>query len=286
MRSVDVNRYFKTSSKIEGWFSRDAARLFGWVDEIQKTNNVVGDLFEIGCHHGRSAQLMGAMARPKSETLRVCDLFGLQSDNVSRSGRGDRDIFENNMQLVRDLGVSYRIFQKNSLALKQTEVGNGYRFFHIDGGHNPEEALADLKLAANSLCEQGVIALDDPFRAEWPGVTEGLIRFLDQFSEFEAIVVGCNKVLVTRKSASALFLNEFENQSAQDASGFGYPWKIKSMPFHQSNLRTLYVPDYRQEKTLGNLLRSIYYSTSFSKKSRSRQIAAIETDVRGKGSIA
>ena len=287
MRSVEVKRCLKSSVKIEGWFSNDAARLFGWVDEIQKNNNVAGDLFEIGCHHGKSAQLMGAMARPQSETLAVCDLFGMQSDNVSNSGHGDRDIFESNMQLVRDLGVSYRIFQKNSLALKQSEIGSGYRFFHVDGGHNPDEALADLKLAASCLCEHGVIALDDPFRAEWPGVTEGLIRFLDEYSDFESILVGCNKILVTRKSASALFLNQFEKQSAQDAFGFGYPWKIKSMPFHDSNLRSLYIPDYRQHKTLGNLARKIYYSTSFSKKSRSRQISVMETDVdAGKGSIA
>jgi len=287
MQSVDVSRYLKSSSKIEGWFSSDAARLFGWIDEIQKAEGVIGNLFEIGCHHGKSTQLLGAMARAESESLSVCDLFGLQTDNVSRSGHGDKEIFERNMQPVRELGVKYTIFQKNSLTLTGSEIGDSYRFFHVDGGHNPDEALADLKLAANSLCEKGVIALDDPFRTEWPGVTEGLIRFLDEYSDFEAIMVGCNKILLTRSSASAVYLNELEKQTAQDAFGFGYPWKIKSMPFHQANLRVLYIPDYRQTKTLGNLVRRLYYATPLSKGARSRgRFSTVETDLRGKSSIA
>jgi len=247
---------------------------------------VTGNLFEIGCHHGKSAQLLGAMARPASESLSVCDLFGMQSDNVSRSGHGDRDIFETNMQPVRDLGVSYNIFQKNSLALEQAEIGDNYRFFHVDGGHNPDEALADLKLAAACLCEKGVIALDDPFRIEWPGVTEALIRFLDEHQDFEALIVGCNKILLTRRSASAIYLNEFGRQGVQDAVGFGYPWKIKSMPFHESSLRILYVPDYRLKKSLGNLVRKIYYATPLSKRARAGNYAVVRPDVSGKSSIA
>ncbi len=286
MRSVDVSRYIKTASKIDGWFSGDAARLFGWIDEIQKANGVVGNLFEIGCHHGKSAQLLGAMARPESESLSVCDLFGLQTDNVSRSGHGDRDVFENNMQVVRDLGVKYQIFQKNSLELNPSEIGDGYRFFHVDGGHNPDEALADLKLAASCLCEKGVIALDDPFRIEWPGVTEALIRFLDEYTDFEALIVGCNKVLLTRRAASAIYLSEFGKHESMDAVGFGYPWKIKSMPFHHSSLRILYVPDYRQKKSIGNLVRKIYYATPLSKRARSGNYAVMQPEPTGKSSIA
>lgn len=286
MRSIDVKRYTKASDSIEGWFSNDAARLFGWIDEIQKAKDITGDLFEIGCHHGKSAQLLGAMACPDTESLSVCDLFGLQTDNVSRSGHGDREIFESNMKPVRDLGITYNIFQKNSLELKPAEIGDGYRFFHIDGGHNPDEALADLELASQCICDSGVIVLDDPFRSEWPGVTEALIRFLDADPDFQAIMVGCNKIILSRKDASSIYLDEFESRIAQDTSGFGYPWKIKSLPFQQSNLRILYVPDYRQRKSLGNLVRRIYYWTSLSKVKRGSKYPVVHSEVSSKGSVA
>jgi len=203
MRSSEVKHHTKTLKSIDGWFSNDAALLFGWIDDIQKRNLVTGDLFEIGCHHGKSAQLLGHMALPATEQLAVCDLFGLQSDNVSKSGCGDLEVFLGNMRPVKELGISCKVFQKNSAELKPQEIGTNYRFFHIDGGHNPDEALADLRLAAACLGEKGVIALDDPFRTEWPGVTEALIRFLDEYDEFEAMLVGCNKILLTRKTASA-----------------------------------------------------------------------------------
>lgn len=286
MLPVNVKRYTKASNHIEGWFSNDAARLFGWIDEIQKANDIHGDLFEIGCHHGKSAQLLGTMANPNMESLSVCDLFGQQSDNVSRSGAGDRSIFETNMKPVSDIGTAYRIFQKNSVELTPEEIGTGYRFFHIDGGHNPDEALADLQLAAQCLSDKGVIVLDDPFRVEWPGVTEGLLRFLDEQDDFESIVVGCNKIIVTRKSASQTYLREFESDIAKDATGFGYPWKIKSLPFHSANLRILYVPDYRQKKTLGNLIRKIYYATPLSKRTYDNTYSVVNTEVSSKGSIA
>jgi hypothetical protein len=287
MRPVDINRYNRAAGDIDGWFSEDAARLFGWVDEIQKAHKISGNLFEIGCHHGKSAQLLGMMAQPQVESVLVCDLFGNQADNVSGSGNGDREIFEHNMKPLDNRSVSYRVFQKNSLHLTPADIGTNYRFFHIDGGHNPDEALADLQLAAACLSDKGIIALDDPFRSEWPGVTEALIRFIDANPDFEALIVGCNKILLTRKSASALYLKEFESHSAQNAIGFGYPWKIKSLPFLGANLRILFVPDYREHLTPGNLLRRIYHSPWLSKFRTSKgSYTPVTTKVNSGGGVA
>jgi len=152
----------KQSKAIPGWFSTDASMLFAWIDEIQKRNNIEGDCFEIGCHHGKSAVLLASMVKPGKEKLAVCDLFGMQSDNVSRSGNGDLDAFNRNMQPIRDSGVGINIFQKNSATLTASEIGQTYRIFHVDGGHNPDEALIDLRLAAECTIESGAIILDDP----------------------------------------------------------------------------------------------------------------------------
>src|SRR5687768_6666561 len=86
------------SRRIQGWFTVAAAMWFAWIDDIQKSHGIEGDIFEIGVHHGRSAILLAAMARPRRERLGVCDVFADQTSNVSGSGHGHREIFERNLR--------------------------------------------------------------------------------------------------------------------------------------------------------------------------------------------
>lgn len=283
MRPAHVKTLVKQTKKVEGWFSKEAAMLFAWVDEIQKQNGIVGDSFEIGCHHGKSAMLLGSLIRPGQEKLSVCDLFELQTDNVSGSGQGDLDTFNRNMASVRDSGVHINVFQRNSADLTAAEIGRTYRFFHVDGGHNPAEALGDLRLAAECTVDSGVIALDDPFRCEWPGVTEALVRFLDEYDDFNAIMVGSNKLLLARKSWSNMYLDEMEKLSARQNYGYGYPWRVKKLPFHNFDLRIFYVPDYLQKKSVGNLARYIYDKTGRIGQSMRKPVNPTIEAARGRG---
>jgi hypothetical protein len=94
MKPNQAEKLFRKTKKIHGWFSFEAAMLFAWIDDIQKSSGLVGDIFEIGVHHGKSAVFLGAMLDPILENLSVCDLFGAQTKNVSRSGFGNRQILE------------------------------------------------------------------------------------------------------------------------------------------------------------------------------------------------
>lgn len=263
----------KLSKDIPGWFSQEASMLFAWIDEIQKRNNIKGDCFEIGCHHGKSALMLATMVDVGSEKLSVCDLFGQQADNVSRSGNGDLDAFNLNMQQRRQAGVGINIFQKNSADLTVEEIGNNYRVFHVDGGHNPDEALIDLKLAADSTIESGVIVLDDPFRMEWPGVTEALIRFLDERPDYRAIMTGFNKLVLAREKWSGIYLAALESDEQRKEYGFSYPWRVKQMPFHNTELRVFYVPDYLQRKSIGNAARWVYNKSDWLSGTRKKRAA-------------
>jgi hypothetical protein len=198
MKPQAVRKITRRSRRVEGWFTSDAAGLFGLIDELQKEADVCGDLFEIGAHHGKSAVLLGAMAR-SGDTVGVCDVFGRQDANVSSSGAGDRAIFEGNMRQIAP-AAELAVYEKLSSVLTAEEIGGAgrYRFFHIDGGHFVEEALADLRLAAEVLHEHGVIVLDDPFHPDWPGVTEAAVRFLQEHDEYAAIALGFNKLVFTR----------------------------------------------------------------------------------------
>lgn len=229
---------------VQGWFSVEAAMLFALIDDVQQREGIDGDLFEIGCHHGRSAVFLAAMAAPGRQRLAVCDLFGAQDANASQSGSGDLDVFERNMQPARDAGVEITLFQQRSDTLDVESIGRGYRFFHIDGGHNCDEALADLELAAQVIEPRGVIVLDDPFRVEWPGVTEALLRFLDRHAGLRAVMVGFNKLVIARVEHAETYRAAIADKQRLERYGLGYPWYLKSLPFHDQPLQIFYVPTY------------------------------------------
>jgi hypothetical protein len=229
----------QNTRNIHGWFSSEAAMLFAWINEIQRLNGITGDIFEI-------------------EKLCVCDLFGDQDANTSGSGRGDIEIFERNLTLFCDR-LKFRVFKKKSNTLSIKEIGNNYRFFHIDGGHNCEEALSDLRLAADSLIGKGVIALDDPFREDWPGVTEAVIRFLDEYSQYHAIIVGFNKLIIVRGDYSDLYKKEILKIEKRQAYKLDYPWQLKELPFNGYPLQIFYVPTSLAQRNLAFYLARQYY---------------------------
>lgn len=232
--------------------------LFAWIDEIQKSNGIGGDVFEIGCHHGKSTVCLAGMLDAGKEKLAVCDLFGDQSANISVSGSGDLDVFKRNMAAAEQAGAELQIFQKNSNALAAEEIGTNCRFFHVDGGHNCDEALSDLNLAAACTQQKGVIVVDDPFRPEWPGVTEAIIRFLDSHAEYTAIVVAFNKLVLTRRDAASLYVNELRDQRKRDSYGIGYPWHTKDLPFNNQPILIYYVPTYVKTTGLKVMARRMY----------------------------
>lgn len=246
-KNINVNE--NDFRNIDGWFSPEAAGFFALVDETQRLNDVRGDIFEIGCHYGRSTFLLGQMVRP-GEKLGVCDLFDEQEANVSDSGGGNRDVFMENMKPLTENGLELRVFQGLSQNLTAPKIGENHRFFHIDGGHNADEALADLKLATQATIEKGVIVVDDPFRQDWPGVTEALIRFLDEHNDFWPIVVGFNKMILVRENHADLYISQFVDEDKREAYGFGHPWRSKKLPFLGRPMRIFYLYSRQTEDGL------------------------------------
>jgi hypothetical protein len=213
MQAAEARRLIRRTRRIEGWISPGAALLFALIDEVQRKQGVTGGLFEIGVHHGKSAVLLCAMARV-GESVGVCDLFGSQALNVSASGAGDRATFERNVgEFVRGGPGRLTVFEKASADLTPDEVGRGQRIFHVDGGHLIEESLSDIRLGADVLHEHGVIIVDDPFRADWPGVTEAILRFLQEQREFAPVVIGFNKLVLARSETAPTYMKAFTSES-------------------------------------------------------------------------
>lgn len=193
-----VAEYLDTTKGVEGWFFPIDAFLFAMIDEIQRREDIRGNLFEIGVHHGKTALFLSRMSRP-DELLGVCDVFEQQELNRDRSGEGSRELF---LRHMREHGgrEDVRVFAKLSSALTSVETTTRCRFFHIDGGHRPEDVINDLEMAEEALCAEGVVAVDDVFNPSWPGVSEGFYAHVRK-GVWTPILIGGNKVFLTRPSA-------------------------------------------------------------------------------------
>jgi hypothetical protein len=191
----DVAAYLRATREVEGWFFPIDAYLFAAIDAIQQREGIAGNLFEIGVHHGKTAIFLARMLRA-GEVLGVCDVFEQQQLNVDRSGEGSRELFERNM---RAFGGEARVFAKSSHELTAEDTTTNCRLFHIDGGHRPDDVIADLQTAARALHAQGVVVVDDLFNPSWPGVSEGFYRFHAGYPDvFTPILIGGNKVFFAR----------------------------------------------------------------------------------------
>ena len=238
MKKHQIEIIQKSTGKIEGWFSNQAAYLIGSLDEIQQSLNIKGDIFEIGVHHGKSTVFFNHLING-SEKLNVCDIFDSQDQNISNSGNGDLEIFLKNIKenSTHELGQIHTCLSTN---LSPKSIGISYRIFHIDGGHNASEALADLQLASLCIIQKGVIVVDDPFRHDWPGVTEAVIKFLSDNEEFTASIVGFNKLIILRKKIAHNYLGFIDDHSFREEFGLGFPCTYKKLPFMDSDLRIFY----------------------------------------------
>ena len=219
MNKANVADYLESTRDVEGWFFPIDAFLFALVDGIQKNECISGNLFEIGVHHGKTAIFLGRAAAA-GEMVGVCDVFGEQELNEDRSGEGSLALFAGNMRKLGAIPENrLRIFAQRSDLLTTADTTTTCRFFHIDGGHRPADVRSDLETAVAALRSDGVVAVDDLFNSNWPGVSEGFYDFMRKRpGELVPILIGGNKVLLTRPAAAAIYERHWPDACAWDDS--------------------------------------------------------------------
>jgi hypothetical protein len=199
-----VESYLARLDTIEGWFQPSAALLFMAYQQVIAPTVSPGHVLEIGVHHGRSAVAVAAL-RGAGKQFYAIDLFDeLQEKNVSGSGLGNRATFLRNMESFFGEIAFVRPITAASADLHPGDLGGGFTFCHIDGGHSAKETYHDLDLCRQISVPGGLIALDDYFHAGYPGVSEGAIRFMiDHPGELMPLAVGYNKALFQRAPVSS-----------------------------------------------------------------------------------
>jgi hypothetical protein len=169
---------------VDGWLEPVALRSVMVLDCLQKERGIEGGLCEIGVHRARLFILLHLLSSMNERTVGF-DLFELMPDNVQAAyGANNRaEVVAAIASHGGDLG-RIELVATDSTKLKPEDILRHtrapVRMFSIDGGHDAETALGDLRLASRVLIHGGLVLLDDVFNAQWPGVIEAAARFLQE----------------------------------------------------------------------------------------------------------
>lgn len=166
------------------------------LDRCQRDMGLTGSVTEIGVHHGQLLIGMALLQRP-DEGIVAVDLFDQQELNLDQSGKGDLAAFSRHVAHWLDRPVT--VVQGDSTALNPGDVPEmaGSRLFSVDGGHTARIVDSDMRLAARSLCDGGVVIADDVFNPQWPDVCVGTLTFMAD-ADLVPFGIGFNKTLFTQ----------------------------------------------------------------------------------------
>jgi hypothetical protein len=182
---------------VKGWLESEVLTILDLIDSIQRKSGVTGSVAEIGVHSGRlfiALQLL----RTAGERSVAIDVFEDQHLNVDKSGEGDYNKFLANVgRWATSEGLV--VHQGDSTKLSAKELGDfaggSIRMFSVDGGHTEEIVMSDMRLAEGTLADGGVVIADDVFNEEWPDVSVGTLRYLQEGGGLLPFAIGFNKVL-------------------------------------------------------------------------------------------
>lgn len=195
--------------KVNGWFERNDAELYLRILTLQAEMGIKGGTAEIGVHHGRSFMPLCFALRGDEKAMCI-DLFEDQSQNVDASGQGDRAVFEANLNAFRVDRSRLVIHSGSSLEVTPGQITDAVgkvRFFSVDGGHWHDIVISDLDLAAASLADGGVIALDDFLNQAWPDVSYGFFDwYREKGADFAPIAIGTAKLYLAHRRHAPKYL--------------------------------------------------------------------------------
>ena len=233
-----LQRYLEAFQYIEGWYSFDAALMFMAYHQLLSRRTPAADVLEIGVHHGLSAIAVASLRGSQGRLVAV-DLFeSLQDRNISRSGYGVLSLFRQNFESFYPDPRFLEVLVRPSTELRPSDLGFGYTFCNIDGGHSRAETLSDLCLCHAISVPGGLLALDDYFNPQYPGVCEGAVEFMLQHpGALRPLAVGYSKVLFQKTPAkmdmNAEFAQAFPKVETDAVGMWDQRALLFSKPLHQ-----------------------------------------------------
>ena len=177
---------------IPGWLYPPDAFLFQALNHIQKASSITGHLVEIGVFCGKTIGLLSTFCA-EGELVYGFDLF-----------TGDASLERSLDTITKAMGNvdQARLTATNSLTIPDADVrrivSGPVRFLHVDSGHEYEEALSDMRKFTPLVRDGGVIALDDYYERDFPGVAAATVDFTRE-SGLVPFLSGTLKIFLCRQ---------------------------------------------------------------------------------------
>lgn len=202
-----LNSYLQDFNKVEGWFVKYIVDILIIIDSYQSTNQITGHLAEIGVFRGKSFIPLLALCKENEIALAI-DCF--EDTHFNRDGSGFGASVSRFLAVVNQYleieSHRVKILQGDSLKFSAQDYlhqlnGGKARIFSIDGGHTAESTFDDMKKSYSCLEYGGVMIIDDFFNQSWPGVCEGVARYMTSGQvNIKPFFIGGNKVMFTHES--------------------------------------------------------------------------------------
>lgn len=202
---------------VAGWLVPGALQTLAVLDSAQRSKNVSGAVAEIGVHHGKLFIGLKLLQREDEYSVAI-DVFGDQELNTDLSGKGNLSTFRRNVRRWSSLDAIV-IHQGDSAKLRADELRElargDIRLFSVDGSHTDSIVLSDMNLAEATVAPGGIVIADDVFNEEWPGVSTGTLRYLNEGGRLVPFAICFNKVFFTSPGQAEFYRSairtSFEN---------------------------------------------------------------------------
>ena len=217
MSSILENYISQGFYNIEGWCNINMLWIASELHSLQLNLKIAGGAGEIGVHHGKFFIPL-ALLKSADQSIAI-DVFSLPFGNVDKSGKGDYEIFSENLKkfISSDMNQPL-ILEGDSLHITSDKIfdfTNRYgklSMFSIDGSHTREHTYNDILLAEQFLTNGGIIFVDDYYNPGWPGVHEGVAKyFFFHAYKFVPLCFAFQKLILVDLSYHKFYFGNLQN---------------------------------------------------------------------------
>jgi len=213
---------------IEGWHFRTAAEITWVIIRDQVSRNSMFSALELGVYKGKYLSLISAAACKSTGPI-----VGIDALNVGIDDEVTEDIVRDWVKGVSDciLWVSgdssrFNFIRSATEAINRDELQRTFgkfRFISVDAGHEYENVINDLGLAQQLLADDGVIAADDVFNCNCPGVVEAVCDHMKTVTgrDMAPFAHGGNKLFICRREYHPTYLSLIERYVRLESTDAG-----------------------------------------------------------------